>query len=46
MVEDGSKKDEDKLEFTPEHDTPGYISLDQARVLALQHTGDNRKIYQ
>ena len=30
-------KEEEKLEFTPEGETRGYISLDQARVLALQH---------
>ena len=34
MVEDESKQEEDKLEFTPEGETLGYISLDQARVLA------------
>ena len=36
---------EDKLEFTAEGETPGHISLDQARVLALQHARDNREIY-
>ena len=43
MAQDG--KDDDKLEFTPEGETLGYISLDQARVLALQHARDNREIY-
>ena len=43
MAQDGDK--EEKLEFTPEGETPGYISLDQARVLALQHARDNREIY-
>ena len=43
MAEDGEK--DDKLEFTPEGETLGYISLDQARVLALQHARDNREIY-
>ena len=47
MPEDGQqgepeKKDEEKLEFTSEGETYGYISLDQARVLALQHARDNR----
>ena len=45
MTEDESKQDEEKLEFTPEGETLGYISLDQARVSALQHARDNRKIY-
>jgi len=31
-------KDEDKLEFTSKGEPAGYISLDQGRVLALQHT--------
>ena len=34
-----------KQEFTPEGETLGYMSLDQARVLALQHARDNRDIY-
>jgi len=37
MAQDGNN--EDKLEFTPEGETPGYISLDQARVLTT-HTTD------
>ena len=36
MVEDESKKDDEKLEFTPEGEALGYISLDQARVLAMR----------
>ena len=43
MTEDGT--DKDKLEFTPEGETLGYISLDQARVMALQHTRDLREAY-
>ena len=39
MVEDEGKQDEDKLEYTPEGETLGYISLDQARMLALPHAG-------
>ena len=45
MAEAEDKKDEEKLEFTPEGETFGYISLDQARVLALQHARDNRDFY-
>jgi len=45
MVEDESKQEEEKLEFTREGETLGYISLDQARVLALQHARDNRDFY-
>ena len=45
MVEEEGKKDDQKLEFTPEGETFGYISLAQARVLALQDTRDNREIY-
>ena len=45
MVEDNGKEDEPKLEFTPEGETLGYISLDQARVLALQHARDNPEFY-
>ena len=45
MAEDERKQDADKLEFTPESETRGYISLDQARVVALQHTRDNREVH-
>ena len=45
MAKEEDKKDEHKLEFTPEGETLGYISLDQARVLALQHARDNREFY-
>ena len=45
MAEDQSEQFEDKLEFTPQGEALGYISLDQARVLALQHARDNREIY-
>lgn len=34
MAEEG--KQEEKLEFTPEGEVLGYISLDQAVVLAMQ----------
>jgi len=36
MVQDEGKEEEEKLEFTPEGEVPGYISLDQARVLAME----------
>ena len=42
MAEDKGKAEE-KFEFTPELE--GYISLDEARVLALQHARDNREVY-
>ena len=37
MVEDGDKKDDDKLEFDSTGQAVAYISLDQARVLAIEH---------
>lgn len=45
MIDDDSKKEEEKFEFTPEGEVIGYISLDQARVLAIQHARDNRDFY-
>ena len=42
MAEDPGKKDE-KFDLSPELE--GYISLDEARVLALQHARDNREVY-
>ena len=45
MAEEEGKKEEEKLEFTPEGETLGYISLDQARVLAVQHARENRDFY-
>tara|TARA_B100000315_G_scaffold145098_1_gene134046 strand:+ start:3463 stop:3741 length:279 start_codon:yes stop_codon:yes gene_type:complete len=45
MTEEEGKKEEEKLEFTPEGETLGYISLDQARVLAIEHARDNRDFY-
>ena len=43
MAEDQGKKDEEKIEFTPEGEAFGYISLEQARVLAIEHARDNPK---
>ena len=45
MPEDESKQDDEKLEFTPEGETLGYLSLDQARVSAFQHARDNPEFY-
>ncbi|SVD59276.1 uncharacterized protein METZ01_LOCUS412130, partial [marine metagenome] len=45
VAEEPEKKEEEKLEFTPEGEALGYISADQARVLALQHARDNREVY-
>ena len=41
MSEDPGK--DDKFDLSPELE--GYISLDEARVLALQHARDNREVY-
>ena len=45
MAEDEGKTNEDKLEFDSAGHALGYISLDQARVLALRHAHDNPDIY-
>jgi hypothetical protein len=45
MAEEEAKKEKEKLEFTPEGEALGYISLDQARVLAMEHARDNREFY-
>ena len=36
MAEYEEKKEEEKFEFTPEGEALGYISLDQARILAMR----------
>ena len=41
MAEEPGKDDE--FDLSPELE--GYISLDEARVLALQHARDNREVY-
>ena len=41
MAEDQDKKEEEKFEFTPEGEVFGYISLDQARLLAMQTARDS-----
>ena len=45
MAEEQDKKDDEKLEFDSAGQAIAYISLDQARVLALQHARDNREFY-
>ena len=45
MAEDQDKQDDEKLDFDSAGQALGYISLDQARVLALQHARDYREIY-
>jgi len=36
VAENEGKKEEEKFEFTPEGEALGYISLDQARILAMR----------
>ena len=36
MAEDNQEKQDEKLEFTPEGETQGYIGMDQAQVRAMQ----------
>ena len=45
MVEDGDKKEEEKFEFTPERESLGYISSDQARVLAMRTARESPGVY-
>ena len=45
MAEDEQKKEEEKFDFTSEGEAFGYISLDQARVLAVQHARENTGFY-
>ena len=42
MTEDKGKEEE-KFDLSPELE--GYINLDEARVLALQHARDNCEVY-
>ena len=44
MAEDQDKKDEEKFECTFEG-VLGYISLEQARLHAIQHARDNQAFY-
>ncbi|HIN06203.1 MAG TPA: hypothetical protein EYM65_08215 [Dehalococcoidia bacterium] len=45
MHEDADKQEENKLDFDSAGEALAYISLDQARALALQHARDNRDFY-
>ena len=45
MAEDEDKKDKDTFKFDSAGEERGYISLDQARVLAIRHARDNRDLY-
>ena len=45
MAEFQDKQEEEKPGPTPEPKAASYISLDQARALALQHAQDNRGLY-
>jgi len=45
MAEDQGKPGEEKLEFTREGEDFGYISLDQARVLAMRTARENPGAY-
>ena len=38
-------KQEEKCDFTSEGESLSYISLDQARVRAIEHARDNRDFY-
>ncbi|MCH8225588.1 MAG: hypothetical protein IIC97_06955, partial [Chloroflexi bacterium] len=40
MADDAGRKEEEKFEFTPEGEALGYISLEQARVVAMQTARD------
>ena len=41
MAQDEGKKEAEKFDFTSEREVLGYISLDKARVLAVQHAREN-----
>ncbi len=45
MAQEEEKKDEEKFEFDAAGQALEYISLDQARVLAIEHARDNRDFY-
>ena len=45
MAENQDKKDEEKFEFTPEGEALGYLSLEQARTLAIEYARDNPDFY-
>lgn len=45
MAEEEDKQEQEKFDFDPRGESPGYISLDQARVMAIQHARDNTEFY-
>ena len=45
MAQNGGDKEDKFDDFTAEGEALGYISLEQARVLAMQHARDNRDFY-
>ena len=45
MVEDESSKQDKFDPFTSEGEARGYISLEQAKVLAIEHARDNPGFY-
>ena len=45
MAQEEEKKEEEKFEFDAAGQALGYISLDQARVLAIEHARDNPEFY-
>ena len=45
MAEEQDKKDDEKVELDSTGQAVAYISLDQARVLALRYAHDNRDFY-
>ena len=45
MAEDQGEKEEQKFEFDSAGEAVGYISLEQARVLAIRHARDNTDFY-
>ena len=45
MAEEEEKKEEEKFELDSAGEALGYISLDQARVLAMEYARDNRDFY-
>ena len=44
-LDESAKNDNAKIEFTPDGETLGYISLDQARVLALRIAREDTQAY-
>ena len=45
MAEEEDKQNQDKFDFDQRGEAPAWISMDQARVLAIQHARDNTDFY-